>query len=44
MARWTSFEPEPSNLGEPQPVRDAWEQLLRAQAEVEPEAGEIQLP
>ena len=37
MARWTSFETEPANVGEPQSVRDAWDRQLQAQAEADAE-------
>jgi hypothetical protein len=37
MARWTSFETPPANLGEPQSVRDAWDKQLKAQAEADAE-------
>lgn len=32
---WFSRQPEPSNAGEPQSVRDAWDKQLKAQAEAE---------
>ena len=32
MARLSIFQPEPSNVGEPQSVRDAWDKQLQAQA------------
>jgi hypothetical protein len=35
MARWNSYEPDPSNVGEPQSVRDAWDKQLQAQAEAD---------
>ena len=35
MARWSIFQPEPSNVGEPQSVRDAWDKQLQAQAEAD---------
>jgi hypothetical protein len=34
---WSIHHPEPSNVGEPQPVRDAWDRQLRAQAEADAE-------
>ncbi len=37
MARWSIFQPEPSNIGEPQSVRDAWDKQLQAQAEADAE-------
>jgi hypothetical protein len=37
MARWTSYETEPSSVGEPQSVRDAWDKQLQAQAEADAE-------
>ena len=37
MPRWTSYEPEPSNAGEPQSVRDAWDKQLQAQAQADAE-------
>jgi hypothetical protein len=33
MSKWTRYEREPSNVGEPQSVRDAWDMTLQAQAE-----------
>jgi hypothetical protein len=39
MPRWTSFEPPPSNAGEPQAIRDAWDKQLQAQAEAELKAA-----
>jgi hypothetical protein len=30
---WFTQHPEPSNTGEPQTVRDAWDKTLRQQAE-----------
>jgi hypothetical protein len=35
MARWTTYHEPPSSAGEPQPVRDAWEARLAAQAEAD---------
>jgi hypothetical protein len=37
MARWSIHQPEPSNVGEPQSVRDAWDKQLKAQAEADAE-------
>jgi len=34
---WFTQQPEPSNVGEPQAVRDAWEKQLQAQAEADGE-------
>ena len=30
---WSTQQPEPSNVGEPQSVRDAWDKQLQAQAD-----------
>jgi regulator of protease activity HflC (stomatin/prohibitin superfamily) len=30
---WFTKQPEPSNVGEPQSVRDAWDKQLKAQAD-----------
>ena len=35
---WFTSQPEPSNTGEPQNVRDAWDRNLKAQAEAQAEA------
>jgi hypothetical protein len=32
---WSIRQPEPSNLGEPQSVRDAYDKRLQAQAEAD---------
>ena len=37
MAKWSIYHPEPSNVGEPQPVRDTWDKKLQAQAEADAE-------
>ena len=38
MARWSTFHPEPSNVGEPQQVRDAWDKQLKEQ-QAKPDAS-----
>lgn len=37
MARWNNYEAPPSNVGEPQSVRDAWDAQLQAQAAADAE-------
>ncbi len=37
MAKWSILQSEPSNVGEPQSVRDAWDKKLQAQAEADAE-------
>ena len=32
---WFTQHPEPSNVGEPQSVRDAWDKHLQAQADAD---------
>ena len=32
---WFTQQPEPSNTGEPQSVRDAWDKQLQAQAQAD---------
>jgi hypothetical protein len=32
---WFTRQPEPSNVGEPQSVRDAWDKHLQAQTEAD---------
>jgi hypothetical protein len=34
---WFTSQPEPSNVGEPQSVRDAWDKQLQAQAQADAE-------
>ena len=34
---WFTQHPEPSNVGEPQSVRDAWDKTLQAQTEADAE-------
>jgi hypothetical protein len=34
---WFTQQPEPSNTGEPQSVRDAWDKQLQSQAQAEAE-------
>jgi hypothetical protein len=41
--RISIHQPAPSNVGEPQSVRDAWDKLLQAQAEAAAELGEIEI-
>jgi hypothetical protein len=37
MARWSIFHEPPASAGEPQSVRDAWDNQLKAQAEADAE-------
>jgi hypothetical protein len=37
MAKWSIYHEPPSSTGEPQPVRDAWDKQLQAQAEADAE-------
>lgn len=37
MPEWSIYQAAPSNVGEPQSVRDAWDKTLAAQAEADAE-------